>query len=158
MTEGKKRSKRTTTEIGWREYVGLPDLGAPKYRAKIDTGARTSALHATNQRPFRSESGNWVEFHIPVPGTPRSTRCKARVVERRNIKNTSGIPEERYIIKTTLVLGSRRWPIELSLADRENMGFDLILGRTAVRQRRLLIDPGRSYLAGMPSVSKKKSA
>lgn len=153
MNDGKKRGKRVKAEIGWREYVGLPDLGAPKFRAKIDTGARTSALHATNQRPFRTASGDWIEFHIPVPGTPRSTRCKARVIERRQIKNTSGVAEERYIIKTTLVLGVRRWPIEVSLADRENMGFDLILGRTAVRRRRLLVDPGRSYLAGMPATA-----
>ncbi len=157
MKAAKQRRKRDTTEIGWREYVGLPDLGAPKFRAKIDTGARTSALHATNKRPFRTASGNWIEFHIPVPGTPRSTRCKARVVELRKIKNTSGIPEERYIIKTTLVLGGRRWPIEVSLADRENMGFELILGRTAVRRRRIVIDPGRSYLAGLPASAKKKT-
>jgi hypothetical protein len=152
MTEVKKR-KRKTREIGWREFVGLPELSIPKMRAKIDSGARTSALHATNQRPFESGGEEWVEFHVPVPGTSRSTRCKAPIVERRRIKNTSGISEERFIIRTRLIIGRRSWPIEVSLANRDNMGFDLILGRTAVRRRKLTINPGRSYLAGSPAGS-----
>jgi len=146
MTSTGKKPNRTVTEIGWREFVDLPDLGIRQFRAKIDTGARTSALHATKQRAVQQDGVDWVEFHVPVPGTPRTTRCRAPLVEQRAIKNTSGIPQDRYVVKTTLVLGSRRWPIEVSLADRENMGFDLILGRTAIRRRRLLVNPGKSYL------------
>ncbi|MBT8099727.1 MAG: RimK/LysX family protein, partial [Gammaproteobacteria bacterium] len=89
-------------------------------------------------------------------GTNRSTRCKARLVDRRQIRNTSGIEEERLVIKTTLMLARQKWPIEISLANRDNMGFDLILGRTAVRRRRILINPGRSYLAGPPTTKKSK--
>lgn len=148
-----KKKKRQFAEIGWREYVGLPELGVAQMRAKIDTGARTSALHATNQRRFRKNGKRWVEFHVPVPGTPRTTRCAAPLADRRHIKNTSGVPEERNVIEAALVLGKRRWRIEISLADRENMGFDLILGRTAVRRRRLLVNPGRSYLAGHPRLA-----
>lgn len=142
----RKKQKRPVTEIGWREFVDLPDLGIRHFRAKIDTGARTSAIHASQQKLLRRDGADWVEFHVPVPGTPRTTRCRARLVESRAIKNTSGIPEDRYVIETTLVMGGRRWPIEISLADRENMGFDLILGRTAIRRRRILVNPGKSYL------------
>lgn len=149
----KKKARRKTTEIGWREFIGLPDLGIPKFRAKIDTGARTSALHATNLKLVEGDGETTVQFHVPVPGTPRTTRCVCPLVDRRAIKNTSGQPEERYIIRTTLVLGKRRWPIEVSLADREKMGFDLILGRTAVRNRKILVNPGRSYLAGLPATA-----
>ena len=142
----KKKKKRPVIEIGWREFVDLPDLGIRHFRAKIDTGARTSAIHASQQKLLKQDGADWVEFHVPVPGTPRTTRCRARLVESRAIKNTSGIPEDRYVVETTLVMDGRRWPIEVSLADRENMGFDLILGRTAIRRRRILVNPGKSYL------------
>jgi hypothetical protein len=150
MNTRKKKLKRSPSEIGWREFVSLPELSISRIRAKIDTGARTSALHATNQRLLVVGNEEWVEFHVPVAGTSRSTRCRARLVAKRNIKNTSGNAEERFIIKTTLILGKRRWPIEVSLANRDNMGFDLILGRTAIRNRKLLVNPGRSYLVGTP--------
>ena len=150
MKTDKKHKKRRITEIGWREWIGLPDLSISSLRAKIDTGARTSALHATSQRLLEISGKEWVEFHVPVPGTSRSTRCRAPLIARRQIKNTSGVAEERLIIETRLVLGNKAWPIEVSLANRDNMGHELILGRTAVRRRRLLINPGRSYLAGPP--------
>ncbi len=155
-TGKKKKARKAVTEIGWREFVAMPDLGISRFRAKIDTGARTSALHATNQRVFTKEGEKWIEFHVPVPGTPRTTRCSMPLAGVRRIKNTSGLAEERYIVKTKLVLGGRRWPIELSLADRENMGFDLILGRTAIRGRKLLVDPGRSYLVELRRPTDRK--
>lgn len=156
MSSVRKKAGRPVTEIGWREFVDLPDLGISRFRAKIDTGARTSAIHATRQKIVAQDGADWVEFHVPVPGTPRTTRCRARLVEFRAIKNTSGIPEDRYVVETTLVLGGRRWPIEVSLADRENMGFDLILGRTAIRRRRLLVNPGKSYLLSSKKRTIKK--
>lgn len=146
MPKARKNNVRPVIEIGWREFVDLPDLGIEKFRAKIDTGARTSALHATRQKLLDIDGEEWVEFHVPVPGTSGTKRYRARLVDQRAIKNTSGNPENRYIIKTTLRLGKRRWAIEVSLADRENMGFDLILGRTAIRRHRLLVNPGKSYL------------
>ena len=138
------------SEIGWRETVGLPDLDITALRAKIDTGARTSALHAVDLEVYERNGVRWVEFHVPLPGEPGGKRCTARIIDQRPIKNTSGVAESRYVVETTLVLGQRHWRIELSLADREKMEFDLILGRTAVRVRRLLINPGRSFLAGQP--------
>ena len=132
--------------IGWRETVSLPDLGISAIRAKIDSGARTSALHALKQQIIERDGVSWVSFHVPIPGTPHKARCEAPIADRRKIKNTSGVPEERLIIKTRLHLGQKEWEIEVSLADREKMEFDLILGRTAIRRRGYLIDPRRSYL------------
>lgn len=146
----KPRKKKERQVIGWRELVGLPDLGIPALRVKIDTGARTSALHAVDLIEFERDGARWIEFHVPQPGKPRSERCSARLVDKRPIKNTSGVPEHRYVIETTLVFGPRHWRMEVSLADREKMEFDLILGRTAIRRRKLLVDPGRSFLAGSP--------
>lgn len=132
--------------IGWREHVALPDLKIPSIAAKIDTGARTSALHADDQELFSIEGKPWVEFTVPI-GRGRSTeRVRAPLVDERAIKNTSGVPEPRLVIHTKLLLGRHRWEIELSLADRSNMGFDIILGRTAIRKRGILVDPGRSFL------------
>lgn len=137
-------------EIGWRERVGFPDLGIPVLRAKIDTGARTSALHAVDIEEFVQNGDAWVRFGAPLSDHGPITRCAARLVDTRAIKNTSGKPQDRYVVSTTIVLAQRRWKIEVSLANRDNMGFPLILGRTAMRRHRLLVDPGRSYLAGEP--------
>lgn len=139
------------TEIGWREIVGLPTLDIPALHAKIDTGARTSALNAFIVRDFDRDGKNWVEFDVTFTEDRHVQRCLAPVADRREIKNTSGIPELRYVIETRLNLGSRQWQIELSLADREPMKFDLILGRTALRNRHICVNPGRSFLSGAPS-------
>ncbi|HUU65992.1 MAG TPA: RimK/LysX family protein [Methyloceanibacter sp.] len=146
VVAGRVRGPR---EIGWREYVGLPDLGVPSMRAKIDTGARTSALHAANIERFERDGCDWVRFS-PLTGRKSEMRCEAQLVHHRHIKNTGGSSEERPIIETTLVLGRYRWPIEVSLTNRDNMEFDLIVGRTAVRRYRMVVNPGRSYIAGLP--------
>lgn len=144
--------KPMNIEIGWREMIGLPDLGISQLRAKIDTGARTSALHAIDVSVFDDDGIRFVRFHIPQPGEPRNKRCTARIVDDRLIKNTSGIPEHRYVIETTLVLANRHWRIEVSLADREKMEFDIILGRTAIRRHGLVVNPGSSFLLGTPQL------
>ncbi|WP_417493273.1 ATP-dependent zinc protease [Maricaulis sp.] len=144
------RTARQPTRIGWREIVGLPGLDIPSLHAKIDTGARTSALNAVIIREFERDGTKWVEFDVTFTEDRHVQRCSAPVADRREIRNTSGIPQLRYVIETSLTLGSRRWQIELSLADREPMKFDLILGRTALRNRRICVDPGRSFLSGLP--------
>ncbi len=148
--DGKTTAPRPRMEIGWREDIGLPDLGIGRLKAKIDTGARTSAIHAEDQVTFDREGRRWVAFTVPhaVP-----SRVEAPILDEREIKNTSGRPERRIVIRTTLVLGTRRWHIDLSLADRAEMTFDIILGRTAIRKRRILVNPGRSFLAGPPGKS-----
>lgn len=140
------QKRRPHEIIGWREYVGLPDLGIPRIAAKIDTGARTSALHAVEQREFERDGARWVEFMVPLHNRRTAQRICKPVIDERDVKNTGGIPERRLIIRTLLLIGRRKWQIDVSLADRAKMEFDLILGRTAIRRRRILIDPGHSFL------------
>ena len=143
----KGRAPRPPQLIGWRETVALPDLGIASLKAKVDTGARTSALHAVDIETFERAGQHWARFTVPLAGR---VRREARLVDERPIKNTSGEPEMRMVIETALILGSHRYGIEVSLANREKMEFDLILGRTAIRRRGLAVDPGRSFLAGPP--------
>ncbi len=145
-----KNTKPNKSEIGWREHVGLPDLGIASLTAKVDTGARTSALHAVDHAFETRDGEDWVTFTVPHPDTGKDVRVSAPVLDEREITNTSGVPEQRIVIATTMQIGTRRWPIEVSLADRENMTFDMILGRTAIRGRRLVVAPGKSFLAGKP--------
>lgn len=154
-TTRKVRIKRVPEVIGWRELIALPDFAIKAMLAKIDTGARTSALHAVDQKIFERDGARWVGFVIPVPGRLGRRRVEAAVLDERDIKNTSGVPERRLIIRTTLLLGRHRWHIECSLANRERMEFDLILGRTAVRRRGLLVDPGHSFVLGPPRALEK---
>lgn len=121
-------------------------------RTKIDTGARTSALHVGDLSFFEREGVKWVRFTIPASELHHSTHVEVPLHDERPIKNTSGVPENRPIIEVLMKLGQRRWRIEVSLADRSNMGFDMILGRTAIRRRKLLVNPGRSFLLGEPDV------
>jgi len=133
--------------IGWREFIGLPELGISQMAAKIDTGARTSALHTEDREPFERNGERWVRFKVPkVKGAPPHL-VEAPIAVEREIKNTSGVPENRFVIRTLLMLGNHRWHIDVSLADRDAMTFDLIIGRTALKGRRILVDPAHSYLS-----------
>ena len=145
-----KKKKQPFEIIGWRETIAFPEFGIEKLTAKIDTGARTSALDATDIRLETIEGVEWVSFHISSKELPKLHRCKAKLIDRRKIKNTSGIPEERYVIETKLHLGKRKWRIEISLADRGKMAHDIILGRTAIRRHKILVAPGKSFLSGIP--------
>lgn len=136
--------------IGWREYIALPDLGLTRLHAKIDTGARTSSLHAMQIKPFRRDDADWVRFHIPHHSGLKARDCEAPLIDERAVKNTSGKPESRLVISTMLVIGRRRWHIDVTLADRGGMTMPIILGRTAIRRHGILVDPGRSNLAGPP--------
>ena len=143
--------RRSFQSIGWREWIGLPDLGIVGIKAKIDTGARTTALHAVEiERTAHPDGTHWLAFTVPAGNGHGTLRVEAPMVEEREVKNTSGVPDPRPVIRTTLSLGRRRWPIEVTLADRTEMGFDVILGRTAIRRRGILVDPGRSWLARPP--------
>jgi len=132
--------------IGWRERVSLPDLGLGWFAAKIDTGARTTALHATDITPYQRDGVAWVRFRPDVPDGAGPDCCDAELVDRRGIKNTSGIREDRIVIRTHLQLADRRFLVEISLTDRSDMTFPMIIGRSALRRRGLLIDCGRSWL------------
>ncbi len=145
------KAKPAPLLIGWRERIALPELGISVVQAKIDTGARTSALHATRVRRFEKDGAEWVRFHIPHASGLKARDVEAPLVDQRQIKNTSGLGEDRLVIETLLILGDRRWHIEVSLADRAAMAMPIILGRTAIRKRGILVDAGKSFLAGKPA-------
>ncbi len=134
--------------VGWREWVTLPELGTIDVKAKLDTGARTSALHAFDITELTIEGAKWVQFsvHPFQRDDVHSTLCLARLVDRRFVTNSGGHRERRHVIATTLRIGQRDWPIELTLANRDQMGFRLLIGRTAMHHR-LIVDPSRSYCA-----------
>ncbi len=138
--------------IGWRELVDLPGFGIRGLRVKIDTGARTSALHALDQETFERDGEQWVRFRVPLAGTPKTSRVEAPILDVRGIKNTSGTSERRIVIMVLLKLGKHRWHVETSLTNRAKMEFEMILGRTAIRKWGVLVNPRRSYLAGKPGV------
>jgi hypothetical protein len=151
------QSPKAPLIIGWREHIALPELGLAVIHAKIDTGARTTALHATKLEVFDRDGAPWVRFHIPHAGKLHARDCEAPLIDRRSIKNTSGVGQDRHVIETLLVIGGRRWHIEVSLTDRASMKMPLILGRTAIRRRGILVDAGKSYLAGAPVGPVKKA-
>ena len=134
--------------MGWREWIALPALGLPRIKAKIDTGARTSALHAFQIESFERNDQQWVRFKIH----PKQRRadpevvCEALIKDRRVVRDSGGHAEERIVIETPIEVGGQRWPIEVTLTSRDDMLFRMLLGRTAMRDR-ALVNPSRSYIA-----------
>lgn len=137
--------------VGWREWVDLPLLGAGRIKAKIDTGARTSALHVTNLHSMHRKGEPWARFDVQ-PLQLRSTptvRCEAPVVDHREVRNSGGQIEHRIVVQTLLSVSGQQWPIELTLTDRRDMRFRMLLGRTALSGH-AIVNPGKSFLLGKP--------
>jgi hypothetical protein len=143
-----KRTPKITA--GWREWIALPNLGIPAVKAKLDTGARTSALHAENIQVFTENGVQRVRFLVhPVQrDTSVAVPCVADVADRRRITDSGGHAEHRIIIETQLAVDGAVWPIKLSLTNRDPMRFRMLLGRTAMRGH-MVVDPGRSFVTGM---------
>ena len=144
--------------IGWREWLTLPELGISKVKAKIDTGARSSALHASEIERFQRDGKEWVRFYIHSEqhGRQDAIAAESPLLDIRNIRSSSGQVQERPIIQTVAKLGPRQWPIELSLTNRDEMGFRMLLGRQAIRHQ-FLVDSGQSYLQSSKRATRHKT-
>lgn len=143
--------------IGWREWVSLPDLGIKFIKAKIDTGARSSSLHAFDLEIYEQDQEQWARFKVnPVQRNEQwEIVSTAPVIDMRSIRSSSGQSEIRPVVKTNVVMMGQTFEIELTLTDRNQMGFRMLLGREAFR-RRFLIDPGKSYRGGVPKKRKRR--
>ena len=143
--------------IGWRELVALPELDILEIKAKIDTGARSSALHAYDIETFQQDGKTIVRFkvHPYQRDNHRSAIAQAVLYDQRQVRNSGGHAQLRPVIQTMVKLGNYTFPIELTLTNRDVMGFRMLLGREAIR-RRFLVDAGRSFLQSVTGSKKRK--
>lgn len=143
------------TTLGWREWVALPELGIAALKAKVDTGARTSTLHAFRIETFEVDGKPRVRFaiHPFQKRTDVEVECEADVVDRREVSDSGGHIEMRYVIRTPIHLAGRDILIEITLTDRDTMKFRMLLGRTTLREG-FIVDPAGSYLTGKPARTK----
>lgn len=149
MARNGAKKRRPRTALGWREWAGLPELGVDAIKVKLDTGARTSSLHAFDLTRFDREGAPMVRFEVhPRQRTSDDAiEVEAEVVDERWVRNSGGGRELRPVIETDVQIGDETWPIELTLTRRDEMGFRMLLGRQALRKR-AVVDPGSSFLAG----------
>ncbi len=143
--------------LGCEEWCSFPELGIPTIKARVDSGAKTSALHAVNIAPFIKDERNWVRFDInPIQNNVKTIiHCEAPLVDKRVVKSSSGYREHRYVIQTSLDIGNSKWLIEMTLTNRDSMGFRMLLGREAMSGR-VLVDPEQKYLLGQPTADSLK--
>lgn len=153
------RESSPASVMGWREYVELPDLGIEgidRIKAKIDSGARSCALHAINIRYYQKNNANWVSFviHPRQKDTKSLVYCHAPLLEVRSVKDSGGKRTLRPVILTQVRIGRAAFAVELTLVARDSMGFRMLIGRQAIRGR-YLIDPGKSYVMSQKQKKRK---
>ncbi len=141
--------------VGNAEWCALPELNLPAIRARIDSGAKTSSIHAYNITQFERDNSSWVSFEVHPIKKDNATVvfCEAELVDRREVKSSNGTTEKRFVIKTPFSINDQTWDIELTLTNRDSMGFRMLLGREAM-QERILIDPSSKSIFG--KVTKKQ--
>ncbi len=144
--------KKKLKVIGWREWLSLPDLGVKKIKVKVDTGARTSSLHAFDIETYKRDGKEYIKFkvHPFQRDSEKIVNCRARIREYRKVKSSNGISELRPVILTKIQLLEEEWPVEITLTNRAEMGFRMLLGRASIRDK-FLVDTGKSFY------SKKKN-
>jgi ribosomal protein S6--L-glutamate ligase len=135
--------------VGSEEWCAFATLGIPAIKARVDSGAKTSSLHAFNIQPFKRDQSPWVSFEVHPLQQNRTTvvRCEAQVIDRRNVKSSSGESERRFVIKVPMTIGTSEWDVELTLTNRDSMGYRMLLGREAMHNR-IVVDPSASFLLG----------
>lgn len=138
----------TDLKVGWREWVALPDLGVPAIKAKIDTGASTSALHAFRATPLVKDGVDYVRFFVHPAQRQKQpeVECIAPLLEQRLVRSSNGEAQRRFVIKTTLQIGTISRAIELTLTNRDEMSFRMLIGRQAMKN--IVVSPDHSYLLG----------
>ena len=147
MTPTEPMSPRT--RVGWREWVGFPGLGIDRIKAKVDTGARSSTLHAFDVESFERDGAPWVRFRVHPRQRDDSVEvtCEAPLIDEREVKSSTGRVTRRPVVATELEWMGDRWDIELTLVRRDEMGFRCLVGRQAMRKR-WIVDPAKSYVGG----------
>ena len=146
------KSRHKSVLIGWREWISFPDNGNFSIKAKIDTGARTSAVHATHIREMEKNDEKWVKFRLYQSG--KYLFVEAPIIEYRKITNSFGVSEQRPVIDIKIKLGKNSWKTEVTLARRSGMTYPMLIGRNSLKNN-YLVHPHQSYLIGAPKNEKK---
>lgn len=150
-TDSDSRDDDGLVRLGWREWLALPDLGIPRIKAKVDTGARTSCLHTFEMETYDRDGERrvWFRVHPEQHDLETVIECDAKVLDERMVTDSGGHQEQRLVIETTVVISENRWPIEMTLTNRDSMRFRMLLGRTALKGRGVVC-PEYSFMAGEP--------
>ncbi len=140
--------KNLLKTIGWREWVALPELGVNKIKVKVDTGARTSSIHAFDMEIYTRAGQDYVKYklHPNQKDIKKTISCKSKVIEYRSIRSSNGAIEHRPVILTDISVFGLTWPIEITLTNRDEMGFRMLLGRASIKNM-FLVNPGKSFLS-----------
>jgi hypothetical protein len=155
--DGRVSSPHSNIVAGWREWVSLPDLGVPWVKAKLDTGARSSALHAFDIQEVERDGVSWVRFRVQPwqRSSDDAVEAELPVHDRRRVRSSSGHIDERVVVQMDVELVGRTVTAEVTLSRRDEMGFRMLIGREALRGE-FVVDPGRSYLGGRPKKRERR--